>query len=250
MATGAPAGVRARITATIEPVVAASGLDLEEVRVSQAGRRTVVRVVIDADGGVTLDDIAAASRAVSAALDEAEAADGPVSRTPYTLEVTSPGVDRPLTAPRHWRRNRGRLVSAAVAGRAVTGRVTAVDDAGVTFALATGEQVVAWEDLGPGRVQVEFSRPATGAGDDAPASDGGDVDDADLDAEDDVDADDADLDAADDADDDLDADDDADLDVDAEDDAVEGIDDGADGAGEHAPASGATAGTETRKGTS
>lgn len=230
MATGAPAGVRARITATIEPVVTASGLDLEEVRVSQAGRRTVVRVVIDADGGVTLDDIAAASRAVSAALDEAEAADGPVSRTPYTLEVTSPGVDRPLTAPRHWRRNRGRLVSAPVAGRGVTGRVTAVDDAGVTFALATGEQVVAWEDLGPGRVQVEFSRPASGAGDDA----GSNADDLDVDDADDLDVDDVD---------DVDG-------TDADEDDEHGIDGGAEGTGEHAAAHAATAGTETRKGTS
>ena len=96
-----------------------------------AGRRSVVRVVVDRDEGVTLDDIAEVSRAVSEVLDRND--DG-MGRTPYVLEVTSPGVDRPLTEARHWRRNVGRLVTVAVgpAGRTqeVTGRVTAVDDAG------------------------------------------------------------------------------------------------------------------------
>jgi ribosome maturation factor RimP len=161
----------ARLAGWIEPVVAGAGYDLEELVVTPAGRRSVVRVVIDRDEGVSLDDVAEVSRAVSEVLDRN---DGDLGRAPYVLEVTSPGVDRPLTEPRHWRRNAGRLVTVTVgpAGSAeqVTGRVTAVDDAGVTLAVEkpgkpgakrkppTPRQVP-WAQLGAGRVQVEFARP-------------------------------------------------------------------------------------------
>ncbi|WP_448627400.1 ribosome maturation factor RimP [Geodermatophilus sp. URMC 64] len=171
-----------RLAGWIEPVVGAAGYDLEELVVTPAGRRSVVRVVVDRDHGVTLDDIAEVSRAVSAVLDDN---DGDLGRAPYVLEVTSPGVDRPLTEPRHWRRNVGRLVSVAVgpAGSAeqVTARITAVDDAGVTLAVeAKGKpgakkrapvpRQVPWAALGTGRVQVEFGRTAAGE-DDEPEND-------------------------------------------------------------------------------
>ncbi|MGY1694915.1 ribosome maturation factor RimP [Geodermatophilus sp. SYSU D00814] len=160
-----------RLAGWIEPVVTAAGYDLEELVVTPAGRRSVVRVVVDRDEGVSLDDVAEVSRAVSAVLDRE---DGELGRAPYVLEVTSPGVDRPLTEPRHWRRNTGRLVAVTVgpagAAEQVTGRVTAVDDAGVTLAVEkpgkpgakrkppTPRQVP-WAQLGAGRVQVEFGRP-------------------------------------------------------------------------------------------
>jgi ribosome maturation factor RimP len=170
----------ARLVGWIEPVVGAAGYDLEELVVTPAGRRSVVRVVVDREGGVTLDDIAEISRTVSEVLD---ANDDGMGRTPYVLEVSSPGVDRPLTEPRHWRRNTGRLVTVAVgpAGQTteVTGRVTAVDDVGVTLAVeAQGKpgakkqpptpRQVPWAELGNGRVQVEFGRPGA---DDLPGDD-------------------------------------------------------------------------------
>jgi ribosome maturation factor RimP len=161
-----------RLAGWIEPVVGAAGYDLEELVVTPAGRRSVVRVVVDRDEGVTLDDIAEVSRSVSDVLD---AHDDGMGRTPYVLEVTSPGVDRPLTEPRHWRRNTGRLVTVQVgpAGEAeqVTARITAVQDGGVTLAVeppagkpgarrrAPTERQVPWSELGAGRVQVEFGRP-------------------------------------------------------------------------------------------
>ena len=174
-----------RLTGWIEPVVGAAGYDLEELVVTPAGRRSVVRVVVDRDEGVTLDDIAEVSKAVSDVLDTQD--DG-MGRTPYVLEVTSPGVDRPLTEHRHWRRNVGRLVTVAVgpsgSAETVTGRVTALDDDGVTLAVeAKGKpgakkrpptpRHVPWRELGAGRVQVEFSR---GSDDDGTAADddGGD----------------------------------------------------------------------------
>src|SRR5215213_11791990 len=122
-----PDPATAGLTGWITPVVDGAGYDLEELVVTPAGRRSVVRVVVDREQGVTLDDIAEVSRAVSEVLD---ANDDGMGR-PYVLEVTSPGVDRPLTERRHWRRNVGRLVTVSVgpqgSGEQVTGRITEVD---------------------------------------------------------------------------------------------------------------------------
>jgi len=154
------------------PVIHASGMDLETVRVSPAGRRRLLRLVVDADGGVGLDRIAEISREVSARLD----ASGIMGEVPYTLEVSSPGVDRPLTEPRHWRRAQGRLVSvpltattdgassrrtaAARPAPTVQGRVLLADDTGVTLDVDGDRAEFDYDELGPGRVQVEFGRVA------------------------------------------------------------------------------------------
>ena len=168
--------VATRVAGLVAPVVEAAGYDLEELDVTPAGRRSVVRVVVDRDAGVTLDDVAEVSRSVSTALDEH---DGEFGGASYVLEVTSPGVDRPLTEPRHWRRNTGRLVTVGVgpAGSAeqVTARVLEVDGDGVTLAVeAKGKpgakkrpptrRQVPWQELGTGRVQVEFGRPEPAPG--------------------------------------------------------------------------------------
>lgn len=143
---------------TLEPVVTACGFDLEEVVVTPAGKRRVLRVVVDKDGGVDLDDIASVSTSVSATLDESNA----MGAVPYVLEVTSPGVDRPLTLPRHWRRATERLVRVDIAGVGDrTGRVASADDDGVLLDIDGTAQRVAWADLGSGRVQIEFNRKAT-----------------------------------------------------------------------------------------
>ncbi|MEW2380777.1 ribosome maturation factor RimP [Micromonospora sp. NPDC047707] len=155
---------RARLREVIEPVVTDAGYDLEDLSVSRAGRRHVVRVIVDADGGINLDAVADVSRAVSAALDAAEEAGGDIVAGEYQLEVSSPGVDRPLTLPRHWRRNTGRLVKVTVRGgetagdRQVTGRVVEVDDERVVLETDAGRAEWTYADLGPGRVQVEFTR--------------------------------------------------------------------------------------------
>jgi ribosome maturation factor RimP len=118
--------------------------------VSQAGRRSVVRVVVDRDGGIDLDEVAEVSRAISAAFDADEAA----GESPYTLEVTSPGVDRPLSEPRHWRRNVGRLVETD----ALRGRIVAATDEQVTLEIDGDRREISYADLGRGRIVVEFSR--------------------------------------------------------------------------------------------
>ena len=151
---------RERLRKVVEPVVVAAGYDLEDLEVSRVGRRHLLRVAVDSDNGVDLDAVAEVSRAVSAALDEAEASGDELIAGEYELEVGSRGVDRPLTEPRHWRRNRTRLVQVDVAGEPVTGRVTAVTGTGVTLDVEGTARTVAFEDLGPGRVQVEMKRLA------------------------------------------------------------------------------------------
>lgn len=146
-----------RVVAVVRPVVADAGYDLEDLAVSRAGRRHVVRVTIDGDRGVSLDDIADVSRAVSAALDAAEEAEGDLLPGEYELEVSSRGVDRPLTLPRHWRRNVGRLVKVSAGGRQVTARIKAAGEESVTLDVDGTVQEVAHADLGPGRVQLEFT---------------------------------------------------------------------------------------------
>ena len=145
----------------LAPVVEAQGLDLEDVVVTQAGKRRQLRVVVDQDGGISLDTVAAVSTAVAAQLDDSDAMGG----SPYVLEVTSPGVDRPLTAPRHWRRNRTRLVKVATAeATALEGRLVEVDDAGIGVESDGVVTRLAWDRVASGRVQVEFTRPAKSEG--------------------------------------------------------------------------------------
>jgi ribosome maturation factor RimP len=152
--TAGPADDR-KLAGLIEPVVSAAGMDLESVRMSTAGKRRLLRVVVDSDHGVSLDDAADVSRDLSALLDASNA----LGDVPYTLEVSSPGVDRPLTEPRHWRRARGRLVRVKVTGEGpVEGRVLAADADGVTLGLAAGERRFSYVDVGAGSVQVEFGR--------------------------------------------------------------------------------------------
>jgi ribosome maturation factor RimP len=142
-----------RLAGLIQSALSAAGMDLESARVSVAGKRRLLRVVVDADGGVSLDDAAEVSREISALLDAADA----MGDVPYTLEVSSPGVDRPLTEPKHWRRAARRLVKVKVTGEGtVEGRILAADDDGVTLDVAGARRRLAYAALGPGRIQIEF----------------------------------------------------------------------------------------------
>lgn len=153
------------IAELIAPVVESRGLDLEKVELRPAGRRSVLVVIVDADGGVDLETVAEVSRELSEVLDESPL----MGESPYTLEVSSPGVDRPLALPRHWRRNVGRLVRITlVDGTTVDGRIVASGEDGATIALIAGrsgkpgkaskpvEREVAYADVQRAVVQVEF----------------------------------------------------------------------------------------------
>lgn len=145
-----------QLVSLLEPVVAAMGMDLDGVKVGIAGRRRLLRIVVDGDDGVGLDEIAEVSREISARLDARDA----MGDEPYTLEVSSPGVDRPLTQPRHWRRAAGRLVAVPVGTAQLRqeGRVIGADDSGVTVEIDGARRTFGYDELGPGQIQVEFGR--------------------------------------------------------------------------------------------
>ena len=112
-------------------------------------------IALDADGGITLDDVAEYSRDISEALDEADV----MGDAPYTLEVTSPGVHRPLTLPRHWRRAATRLVRVQMAdGTTVEGRIQDSDDTHVDIEVSGATRHIAMADIDKAVVQVEFPK--------------------------------------------------------------------------------------------
>jgi ribosome maturation factor RimP len=144
-----------RLTAHLQPIVHASALELEEVVVHPAGRRSIVRVIVDSEDGVSLDQVAAISHDISSALDD----DDLFSDMPFTLEVTSPGVDRPLTAPRHWRRNRSRLVKiTTVDGDEITGRILSSDEQGAVIELKDRQREIHYATIKRAKIEVEFNR--------------------------------------------------------------------------------------------
>jgi ribosome maturation factor RimP len=160
------------ISPDLEQALAGTGLVLEDVTVTPAGKRRVVKVLLDRDLGdvetvtertepLSLDEVADATRLVGEALDRSDA----LGEQPYTLEVSSLGVGRPLTEPRHFRRNVGRLVTARQDGAEVTGRVVAADATQVTLEVAATRstpghtQTLAYAAIQRAVVQVEFARP-------------------------------------------------------------------------------------------
>jgi ribosome maturation factor RimP len=146
-----------RLTPIVAESVGALGLDLDCLDVSSAGRRRQVKVVVDAEDGVDLDLLAQASRTVSATLDQHDE----LLAGPYTLEVTSPGIDRPLTQPRHWRRARLRLVRFhRHDGGQFTGRVGAADEHGVRVLVDGALRRVQYRDIAKAVVEIEFRSPS------------------------------------------------------------------------------------------
>lgn len=181
MGSGQPAqrSTAERITDLLTAPLAELGLDLEAVELTPAGKRRVLRIALDTDGGLTLDDVASATKKIDAVLESDGAAI--MGELPYTLEVTSRGVDRPLTLPRHWRRNEGRLVKVVTsaeegATNEVVGRIGASDDDGVTLDVAGSEVNVAYADVIKALVQIEFNRPKSSTRTDQDDNDQDDLD--------------------------------------------------------------------------
>ncbi|MFG2981052.1 ribosome maturation factor RimP [Streptomyces sp. NPDC048258] len=150
-----------RLRGLLEPLVAAKGLDLEEIETSRAGKRRMLRIIVDSDEGVELDACAELSREVSDLLDETDV----MGEDEYVLEVSSPGADRPLTEHRHYVRAIGRLVKFQLTeGGELIARVLDVDDEGLDLEVpgvkgrkATARRI-AFTDIAKARVEIEFSR--------------------------------------------------------------------------------------------
>jgi ribosome maturation factor RimP len=136
---------------SIVPITQEQGVYLEEVTVVRAGKRQLVTVIIDGESGLSLDEVTSVTKAISNRLDElVELGDAP-----FTLEVTSPGIDRPLTQARHWRKNANRLVKVTLnEGGEVTGRIGELTDESVMV----GEQSILLRDIKRAQVQIEFKK--------------------------------------------------------------------------------------------
>jgi ribosome maturation factor RimP len=143
-----------RLHELLEPAVASAGCDLEEVTSRLAGRRRLVTVLVDRDGGIDLDAVAHVSRVVDEVLDTPQA--DALLEGAYVLEVSSPGVDRPLMLPRHWRRARTRLVTVTLAGESITGRVITSDEVSATLEVDGVQRTISLSDVSRAVVQVEF----------------------------------------------------------------------------------------------
>ncbi|MFF0742053.1 ribosome maturation factor RimP [Streptomyces sp. NPDC004111] len=150
-----------RLRELLEPLVAAKGLDLEDIEVSKAGRRRMLRIVVDSEEGVELDACAEVSRDISQKLDESDA----MGDEEYVLEVSSPGADRPLTEHRHYVRATGRLAKLQLAdGTELVARILDVDEKGLDLEVpgVKGRRPTArrveFADIAKARVEVEFNR--------------------------------------------------------------------------------------------
>ena len=146
------------ITDAITPVVESAGYFLEDVHVVSPGNRRVVTVVVDGTVNLNLDEVTVITKEISAILDVSEF----LGETPFTLEVSSPGVDRPLTLQRHWQKNMSRLVrTVMVNGEVVTGRVDAVHDESVCVVVeekVSRKVELPFVEIKRAQVEIEFNR--------------------------------------------------------------------------------------------
>ena len=148
-----------QITQLITPLVQAQGLFLEDVQIVSPGKHRIVTCIVDGPQSLNLDQVTAISRSISELLDQATF----MGDTPFTLEVTSPGVDRPLTLPRHFQKNIQRLLKVVqLNGTVVTGRIIAATDEVITLSVpdkkAEKEIAIALSEIKRAVVEVEFNR--------------------------------------------------------------------------------------------
>ena len=149
--------LKEQISELVTPAVTGAGFYLEDVEILNASRSRVITCIVDGDIPLNLDQVTVVTKAISALLDEAAFLD----ETAFTLEVSSPGVERPLTLPRHWRKNHDRLIKIVLTnGEVVEGRIAASDEVAVTVIGAKAEVQVAFADIKRATVEIEFNRKA------------------------------------------------------------------------------------------
>lgn len=144
-------GKKEDISAAITPALEALGFYLEDVTITSAGRRSMLTIIVDGDTHLSLDQVTSATKAIGEIVESIQS----LGETPFTLEVTSPGLDRPLTKVRHWQKNINRLVKVIMQdGSEVKGRINEVNQA----SSVVGEKKVNYSDIKRATLEVEFKQ--------------------------------------------------------------------------------------------
>ncbi len=144
-------GKKEDISAGITPALEALGFYLEDVTITSAGRRSMLTVIVDGDTHLSLDQVTSATKAIGEIVESIQS----LGETPFTLEVTSPGLDRPLTKVRHWQKNINRLVKVVLQdGSEVKGRINEVNES----SSVVGEKKVNYSDIKRATLEVEFKQ--------------------------------------------------------------------------------------------
>ncbi|MEY3430089.1 MAG: hypothetical protein RJB30_21 [Actinomycetota bacterium] len=149
----------ANLTELLTPAIKTLGFVLEEIKVTPVGKRRIIAVIVDQEEkNPNLDEVTVVSREVSNILDNYSQ----LGDQPFTLEVTTPGVDRPLVLPRHWQKNLGRLVKVVkIDGQTVSGRISSVSDVSAAIEVAGKSVEVLFGDVKRAQIEIEFNRKAT-----------------------------------------------------------------------------------------
>jgi len=140
-----------QVLAVITPAIESLGFYIEDITITSAGKRSMLTVIVDGDTHLSLDQVTVATKAISEIVESIQS----LGETPFTLEVTSPGLDRPLTKPRHWRKNIDRLVKVVLLdGKEVKGRIKAASEVSATV----DESEINFADIKRASLEVEFKQ--------------------------------------------------------------------------------------------
>lgn len=144
-------GRKEEISAAITPALSDHGFYLEDLNISFAGKRSLLTVIVDADRHLSLDEVTQATKAISEIVENISA----LGSTPFTLEVTSPGIDRPLTKPRHWRKNIDRRIKIILQdGKEIKGRIKSANEVSATI----DDVEVSYADIKRANLEIEFKQ--------------------------------------------------------------------------------------------
>jgi ribosome maturation factor RimP len=144
-------GKKEDISDAVTPALSALGFYLEDVTITSAGRRSMLTIIVDGDTHLSLDQVTSATKAIGEIVESIQS----LGETPFTLEVTSPGLDRPLTKPRHWRKNIDRLVKVVLLdGKEIKGRIKSASENSATV----DESEINFADIKRASLEVEFKQ--------------------------------------------------------------------------------------------
>ena len=144
-------GKKEDISDAVTPALSALGFYLEDVTITSAGRRSMLTIIVDGDTHLSLDQVTSATKAIGEIVESIQS----LGETPFTLEVTSPGLDRPLTKPRHWRKNIDRLVKVVLLdGKEIKGRIKSASES----SAKVDESEINFTDIKRASLEVEFKQ--------------------------------------------------------------------------------------------